>query len=367
MRRKRSRESSIFSMSFLDAITCGFGAVILVFMIIAANIDLRRDSALDELMTEQQRMEIKLVAARNNLIRIRERLAEQLEQSAVQRGVRDALLSEVQTTREQFATLTANDEDREDAIDRLRRELEQLAAETERLSARSVTPEDAGNRIRSVLGEGNRQYLTGLRMGGQRVVILVDVSTSMLDRTLVNVLRRRNMSVEDQRRAPKWRQAVDTVDWLTAQIQPGTQVQVIAFNGEARSLIEGSEGGWVEVTDGANLEQAVNTLRNEIVPGGPTSMHAAFGALRALEPKPDNVYLIVDGLPTMGAVTPSRAGVTGRERVDHFQRAIRDLPYNVPINVILLAMEGDPESAPEYWKLALRTGGSMLAPAEDWP
>ncbi len=365
----RRRAGSIFSMSFLDAITCGFGAVILVFMIIAANIDLRRDAALDELMSERDRMEIKLVAARNQLIRIRERLAEQLEQSAVQRGVREELLSEVQTTSEQFAALTENSEDREQTIEELRAELEELEAETQRLSAASVTPEEAGNRIRSVTGEGNRQYLTGLRMGGERVVILVDVSTSMLDRTLVNVLRRRNMSVEAQRRAPKWRQAVNTVDWLTAQIRPGTDVQVIAFNSEAWSLIDGTDGQWVPVSDGANLEQAVGTLRNDVVPDGPTSLHAAFNALRALEPKPDNVYLIVDGLPTMGEVLPTRPGVTGRQRLNHFDRSLRELPLNVPVNVnvILLAMEGDPSAAPGYWTLALRTGGSMLAPAEDWP
>lgn len=363
----RRRESSIFSMSFLDAITCGFGAVILVFMIIAANIELRRDAALDELTNERDRVEMQLVAARNNLIRIRERLGERLEEAAVQRGVREELLSEVQSTRDEFEQLTENSDEREDRIEELRAELEELEAETERLSAASVTAEEAGDRIRSVTGEGNRQYLTGLRMGGERVVILVDVSTSMLDRTLVNVLRRRNMPVEQQRRAPKWRQAVDTVDWLTAQIDPGTQVQVIAFNSEAWSLIEGTDGQWVEARDGAHLEQAVNTLRNEIVPDGPTSLHAAFGALRELEPKPDNVYLIVDGLPTMGSVLPTRSGVTGRERLDHFDRAIREAPLNVPINVILLAMEGDPSAAPGYWTLALRTGGSMLAPAEDWP
>jgi hypothetical protein len=39
----------------------------------------------------------------------------------------------------------------------------------------------------------------------------------------------------------------------------------------------------------------------------------------------------------------------------------------VPINTILFAMEGDPAAAPGYWLLAIRTGGSMLAPAEDWP
>jgi len=88
---------------------------------------------------------------------------------------------------------------------------------------------------------------------------------------------------------------------------------------------------------------------------------------RALEPKPDNIYLLVDGLPTMGEVVPTKSGVTGRERLDHFNRAVRNLPVGVPVNVILFAMEGDPQAAPAFWILALHTGGSMLAPAEDWP
>jgi hypothetical protein len=69
----------------------------------------------------------------------------------------------------------------------------------------------------------------------------------------------------------------------------------------------------------------------------------------------------------MGDVTPTRSGVNARDRLDHFNRAVRQLPIGVPVNVILLAMEGDPQAAPAYWVLALRTGGSLLAPSEDWP
>ena len=86
-------------------------------------------------------------------------------------------------------------------------------------------------------------------MGGERILILVDVSTSMLDKTLVNIFRRRNMSPEQQMRAPKWVQAVNTVDWLTAQIEPGTQVQIIGFNDQVYSLFEGSQGAYL--VDGA--------------------------------------------------------------------------------------------------------------------
>ena len=360
------RTINVFSLSFLDAISCGFGAVILLFMIINANIDLRKKTQLHDLSSEVNRMELKVLTGRKNLVRVKDDLAKLLEEWASLRGVRDQLVTEVHDTQSKVSQLTQSTETRQETIEKLKTELARLEAQTKKLSAASITPEEAGNRIRSVEGEGNRQYLTGLRMGGQHVVILVDMSTSMLDRTLVNIIRRRNMSAAQQRSAPKWVQTVRTVDWLTAQIKPGTQVQVIGFNDEAKSLIAGTDGKWVTVTDGSKLEEAVKALRGTY-PKGPTSLGIAFDALRKLQPKPDNVYLLTDGLPTMGEVMPAREGVTSRERVDHFNRAIRQLPLGVPVNVILFAMEGDPAAAPLFWKLALRTGGSMLAPAEDWP
>jgi hypothetical protein len=39
----------------------------------------------------------------------------------------------------------------------------------------------------------------------------------------------------------------------------------------------------------------------------------------------------------------------------------------VPVNVILLPMEGDPMAPAAYWTLARRTRGSFLSPAKDWP
>lgn len=363
----RRRGFNVISMSFLDAITCGFGAIILFFMIITANVDVRREAELDDVSAEVDRMQLKVLAGRKNLVQLKEDLARLLEDWASSRGVKEQLVTEIQRTEAEFSELTEDSDARRELVEQLRADLARLQAETEQLSSTDLTPEEAGTFIRAVRGEGQRQYLTGMRMGGQRILILADVSTSMLDRTLVNVFRRRNMPIEQQRQAPKWRQLVDTVDWLTAQIPPGAQYQVMTFTDKAESLIEGTEGQWLTATDGRQLEDAVQRLRNEVAPGGPTSLHAAFQAARRLEPKPDNIYLLVDGLPTMGEVIPARAGVTSKQRQGHFERAVRELPVGVPVNVILFAMEGDPLAAPGYWTLALASGGSMMAPAEDWP
>jgi hypothetical protein len=363
--KKRSRELNVFSLSFLDAITAGFGAVVLLFMLVSQQALVQPREVVDNLEAEARRWELRVLTGQRNLVQLKERLESQLREWTALLTVRENLTSEIQDTQLRLATLSEDSDARREAIERLRAELAQLSQQSQEMAA-SATPDDDGTRLRSFQGEGNRQYLTGLQMGGRRVVILVDTSTSMLDRTIVNILRRRNMSPDQQRRAPKWQQVVNTVDWLTTQIAPGTQVQVIGFSDKATWLIPDSEGKWITFNDGTELSAPVAALRASHPQGG-TSLHAGFNALKLLEPKPDNIYLLVDGLPTMGDVMPTRPGVNAADRLDHFNRAVRQLPVGVPINNIMFAMEGDPQAAPADWLLSLRTGGSLLAPAEDWP
>jgi hypothetical protein len=362
----RRRAMNVISMSFLDAMTCGFGSVILFFMIIAANVDLRQDAVLEDRSAEARRLELQVDIGRRNLMRLREALQILRETMATSQAARDQIIAEIRNSESELLALMNDSSANADLILQLQADLAELEAQTELLAQEDEEIEDPGTFIREIRGEGYRQYLTGLRMGGERILILVDASTSMLDRSLAGVLLRRNQSEAAKRRSPKWRQVVDTVDWLTAQIPPGTDFQVMAFNSEAWPLIDGTLGQWLTATDGSQLDQAVANLR-ETIPSGATSLHAAFAAATAMSPRPDNVYLLVDGLPTMGEVYPAQPGVTGLARLRHFERAERTVPRGVPFNVLLYPLEGDPYSAPAYWKLALDTGGSMLAPSEDWP
>ena len=61
-----------------------------------------------------------------------------------------------------------------------------------------------------------------------------------------------------------------------------------------------------------------------------------------------------------GTVTP-----TPRARL--FTEATALLPRGIPVNTILLPMEGDPEAASAFWKLAVASRGSFMSPASDWP
>ena len=98
----------MFSLSFLDAMTCGFGAVILFFMIINANIDLRSEVELEALSSEVDRMELQVLVGRKNLVQVQQELAELLEEWAILRGLKDEIITEINLTAEEFSSLTAD-------------------------------------------------------------------------------------------------------------------------------------------------------------------------------------------------------------------------------------------------------------------
>jgi hypothetical protein len=189
----------------------------------------------------------------------------------------------------------------------------------------------------------------------------------MLSRTYANTFRARAMPLESKLRVPKWRQTVATVEWLTAQLQPGTRFQIYVFNETARSVVEGSDGAWLEAKTAGDFDGPLAALR-KVVPDKGTSLFRAFEAARNLKPVPDNIYLLTDGLPTQGANPPQAPEpVRADQRLRYLVQATSELPRNVPVNVVLFAMEGDPQAAMRFWELALRTRGSLLAPAKDWP
>jgi hypothetical protein len=174
------------------------------------------------------------------------------------------------------------------------------------------------------------------------------------------------MSRAEQRRAPKWAQVVSTVDWLTANLPPDGQFQVYTFDAEARPLLEKTRTKWLDVGDGKKLDEVMDRLR-EVVPGGGTNLSAAFLAIALMKPRPDNIYLLVDGLPTLDASPSEKKTVSGDQRLKYFQNAVRRLPHGVPVNVILYPFEGDPGAASAFWELSIATRGSLMSPSEHWP
>jgi hypothetical protein len=237
--------------------------------------------------------------------------------------------------------------------------------ESEQSSLSQPVPAARGNKARRFEGEGNRQYLTGLKLGGKRVLIMVDVSASMLDTTVVNIIRRRNMDKATQAASAKWQQAQKTVRWLIANLPPSSSFQLMSFNTQPQIMTGQNGSSWLSVTD-----PAVNVILSrfqKMIPAGGTSLENAFTSAAALHPRPDNIVLLTDGLPTQGRNKPTTNMISGVQRGKFFARAIKQIPPGVPVNTILFPMEGDPMAAALFWKLAVDTRGSFLTPSSDWP
>lgn len=359
----RKRTSAItFGLSFLDIMSCGFGAVILLFLIIKHNIsEYVPVPTLPDMTSEVMLLEREVLEGRENLAELRNTIDEIDNRIVIAQGLARRITEDLNDTSGQKEELAAAAQDSE--IEQMMQDLRRLEEERQRQEADT---QFTGLDTRSFVGDGNRQYLTGMRLGGNRILVLMDASASMLDDTIVNIIRRRNMSDEVKRNSPKWQKAIKMVEWLSTRFPVTSKFQIYTFNTSTDSSIADTKGQWLDVSNKTQLNQAFESLK-KLIPEGGTSLENAFLDISQLSPLPDNIYLLTDGLPTQGRTAPRDSTVSGRARLELFESAIRRIPSNIPVNVILLPIEGDPMAGGALWKLAQITQGSFMTPSEDWP
>ena len=361
------RKFDIFSMSFLDTICCAFGAIVLLYMIINASAKQAQQRTLSDVRAEVDKLEEQVLEGYSGLVVLRNSMKATEQQKIRTEGLSDRVLQETEKLSQQLAEADKLTVSKREAIERLKADLKELDESQKRLSAGTPSPGKPGNRVKGFVGTGDRQYLSGLKLGGERVVILVDASASMLDETVVNVIRMRNMPESRRQLSQKWRRTVATVDWLTTQIPAKSKFQVLAFNTRAWPMSKDGAIKWLDGSDAQALNDVIKELRRTVPQGG-TSLENAFAAMNTLMPQPDNIFIITDGLPTQGASPPLvKKTIDGDGRLKLFERALSKYPNRVPANVILMPMEGDPAASGAFWALARRTGGSFLMPSKDWP
>jgi hypothetical protein len=356
------RQTTTFSMSFLDVISCGFGAVVLFYTIISAQAGLYRIKENSDLNAEAKRLEQEVLDGYKHLAELRTALVSTEDRKIRAAGLSVEMQEKLKATEEELANFEHDTLARREALERLKADLKSLEESTRRLKA--AAPVDSNSRT-PVL---DRQQLVTLSVTGRNVLILVDASASMLDETLVNVIRLRNMPPERRIASAKWQQAVNTIEWVASRLPRTSQFQVYAFDTAPHPLVEGSAGRWLDAGDADKVEKALSALR-QTAPTGGSSLQNAFAVIKSLDPAPDSVILVTDGLPTQGEKPPlMRTLVTAEQREDLMQDAVKSLPPSPPpFNIVLLPMEGDPSAPIYFWRLAVATRGSLLSPAKDWP
>ena len=223
---------------------------------------------------------------------------------------------------------------------------------------------------------GEENYLIGLKVEGQRIVLLVDSSASMTDEKLLNIIKRKNSSIQNKKQGPKWLRTKKIARWFLARAPKKSQLSIIAFNDSIHYL---GKSKWLSVTTDEVLNDFYKEL-DSIVPSGATNLYKGLQAVSRLNAT--DLYIITDGLPTAGGsnythVNPlsecssllgKSKSISGECRVELFRQSINDASLTgLKINIILLPIEGDPDAVNEYWSWAAATGGLVISPAENWP
>ena len=363
---KNRRSTTQFNLSFLDVMCCGFGAVVLLVMLLNGDMVATRKEIVTDLRSEVMRLEREVKVGTEYLVSLQNSMVQTEKEMVQTEGLSKQVIANLEQTKVELATMSGKSQAAKKHINALQSDLLNLDKENRRIGAEQQTELARGAQTREFIGQGDRQYLTGLRLGGKRVLLLVDASASMLDETIVNIIIRRNLDDRTKRASPKWKRTIRTVEWLTANLPKNSSLQLYTFNTKAEPVVTDLRGSWVATSDNKNINRMIAALK-QTVPRGGTSLHNVFAAAARMKPRPDNILLLTDGLPTQGERKSSKNTISGDDRLQLFLQATRSLPRNVPVNTILFPMEGDPMAAVSFWKLAIETNGSFLTPTRDWP
>ena len=189
------------------------------------------------------------------------------------------------------------DRTRAERIDAAGAQIKSLEEGIKRLQGGALDKAPAGDRVKSFRGRGNRRYISSLQMKGKRILVLLDISASMMDEDVAKVIKLRNQPEPMRRAAQKWRRSLDMVEWITAQLPDNSQFQVYGFNTKAKPLFAKSGTEWLSANDPRAINDVITAARG-VTPAEGTSLVNAFLAIRTLTPQPDQIILITDGQPT---------------------------------------------------------------------
>ncbi len=365
MSRRKRNPLSAFNLSFLDIMFCGFGAVVLLVLIVNSQMVRSRNRQHQDLRARVELLQSEVRAEEKLLARLRNSLEESDRQVTRMEGRAQVVMEKIKVTRKETAHYQNLSLATRKDIRKLQSDLKTMDSVQRRDLASIKAHRESGKKALKFTGQGHRQYLTGLRLGGRHVLLLIDSSASMTDSTIIGIIRIRNLSEQTRLQSRKWRQTVRTARWLIANLPQQSRLRVFTFNNNTHPL--GASGKrWVSASSPEELNSIMADL-GKTVPQNGTDLFKAFSLAARLSPAPDNIILLTDGLPTIGAGGPEGSRVTSDQRVDFFLQAASRLPGRVPVNTILFPLEGDPMAPAMFWRLAVSTSGAFLTPASDWP
>ncbi len=335
--------------------SCGLGAVVLVFMLVKHNVN---DSSVE---FENLKNDIdKLEVIKEESIQKLKSIEEQLIKESATEVISKKNLEASQSVLAQGLADTAKSVE----------EIEKIKSEIKDIKVKKKEDLVETKQI------NEESYLLGLKVEGKKIAILVDSSASMTNEKLIDIIKTKSSSDQDKQRAKKWIRTKKIVEWLLARLPNDSDVLVVSFNEKATLL--GAQG-WMKANTPNSVDSVLSDL-NKLIPEGATNLQIGLDTINKYSPS--NLYLITDGLPTKGessykslnpfakcsSLLGKSSTISGECRVKLFQQTITESgKTGMHVDVILLPIEGDPDAVNQFWYWTAISKGLVISPANDWP
>lgn len=359
-------------LSFLDVLCCGLGSAVFLLLVIQHGPSPLWSSDVDLVASQILSAQSQLAAAEQRIGELERALALNADETRRRMSSLDALANLQNIRRDQVR----------DAVSALRGEQQRLDAEKEKLRTLLRAQQKQEPEIEQE--HPDQLHLTGLEVRDDQVAIFLDTSASMLDESLVQIIRLRASSNAQKAVAPKWVRARKAAAWVHERLPRDKRFRLFTYSDTVRDLngaeISGTSLAWQEKKSGQ--AKTIGDFLEKVIPGGATNLRRVFQVSAMLRPPPRQIVLITDGLPTLpGNVrlgglkncrNPRRGAVplitaACRRSIFENARALAGVRLRTAqIDVILLPLEGDSDAVGAYWSLTQR-GGRLLTPAADWP
>jgi hypothetical protein len=166
MRRRQRRETEVFSMSFLDVISCGFGAIVLLLVLSEVGQPLQLEQTREDLGSQIQKLDQELFELRGTSVVLERELKARVEQLSEEKRRVARLRGDLSEVQGEFAASKAEAE----TVNTLEGTLT--------VARQSLTEE-----MKRLLGAGFRrsvdQPVGGIPVDSEYVIFVVDTSGSM--------------------------------------------------------------------------------------------------------------------------------------------------------------------------------------------
>jgi len=143
----KRRKLNVFSLSFIDCICCGLGAIILLFVLVNAKGAVRRNAVTSDLRAESSKLEEQVLDGKKNLVEARNALLQTQTELVTTQGRSSEIIDILNENKVELADRDKDTLATKTHIDKLKTDLKSLEEELRRLKAGAKTDDDLGSRF----------------------------------------------------------------------------------------------------------------------------------------------------------------------------------------------------------------------------